>query len=32
MNQDDPTRSLNRHKWLHVFEADARHGGFTGAV
>lgn len=25
-------RSLNRLKWLHVFEATARHGSFTGAA
>ncbi len=24
-------RSLNRLKWLHAFEAAARHGSFTGA-
>ena len=25
-------RSLNRLKWLHAFEATARHGSFTGAA
>jgi len=25
-------RSLNRLKWLHAFEASARHGSFTGAA
>lgn len=25
-------RSLNRLKWLHAFEAAARHGSFTGAA
>lgn len=28
----DIMRSLNRLKWLHAFEATARHGSFTGAA
>lgn len=29
---NDLMRSLNRLKWLHAFEATARHGSFTGAA
>jgi LysR family glycine cleavage system transcriptional activator len=32
MNQETTMRSLNRLKWLHAFEATARHGSFTGAA
>ncbi|MGY3854826.1 LysR substrate-binding domain-containing protein [Aeromonas aquatilis] len=30
--RNEPMRSLNRLKWLHAFEATARHGSFTRAA
>nr|WP_228065809.1 LysR substrate-binding domain-containing protein [Superficieibacter sp. 1612_C1] len=30
--KESQVRSLNRLKWLHAFEAAARHGSFTGAA